>query len=281
MIYKVLIAIDWENINTGNKTDWKFMEKYPQKSLSIYIFHSDLQKAAFPIFPHIPVTYEPTPKQELLNGSKNSTDRHMIKTILKKVLDENYNEVILVSDDRIFESLKQLLDKIAVKTTIEYSDTQFFKKQPVIERIFEILAECPVTLDELQNKYHKKHTHNLTEDALKQVKCSLKDTLNKLLGMNLICIIESENKYALNNHTDTQQLQEEEIEQNIQAIIQILCNKLSKGHEIDRSTLFNAIKGNTVFSDKFTTKPAKDKVIQKLIEKNVIKPIGDETYTIQ
>lgn len=284
MVYKVLIAIDWENINTGNKTKWEFIEKYPPKSVNIVIFHYDLKKSVTPIFPRIPVTYEPTPKLESFNGSKNSTDRHMMRTILKKVLDENYNEVVIVSDDKIFDILKSLLEQIKIPTTIEYSDIHTFRKHLVVERIFELLEESPATLEDLQNRYHKKYNHNLVDEVQKQVNLSLKDTLNKLIAINAIYIIQDEtlnnNKYTLHHHTENHQLQEGEIEENISDVIQILYNKHPKGHELDRSTLFNTIKGNTIFSDKFNSKTIKDKLIQKLIEKNILLPVGQK-YILQ
>lgn len=278
MVYKMLVAIDWENINMGNKSDWKFLEKHPQKSITIYVFHSDLQKSSFPIFPHIPIVYEPTPKTEVLNGEKNTTDRHMIKTVLKKVLDENYTEVIIVSDDKIFGHLKTLLDKIAIKTTIEYSDTQSFKKQPVIEHILEILEQIPCTFEELQNNYKKKYNHDINVHSTQQVKLSIKDTLIKLSNMNLINVDE-QGKYVSSNHSTLQKIQEG-IDENLTAITQILYNNHSKGKELDRSSLFNTIKGNTIFKDSFTSKTEKDKLIEKLIQKNIIKPLGDN-YILQ
>lgn len=274
----MLVAIDWENINMGNKSDWKFLEKSPQKSITIYVFHSDLQKTSFPIFPHIPVVYEPTPKTEALNGEKNTTDRHMIKTVLKKVLDENYTEVVIVSDDKIFGHLKTLLDKIAIKTTIEYSDTQNFKKQSVTEHILEILGQTPCTLEELQNNYQKKYNHDINAHCVQQVKLSIHDTLSKLLNMNLVSIDE-QNKYTSYNHNNIQKI-EEGIDENLAAIVQILYNNHSKGKEFDRSSLFNTIKGNTIFKDSFTSKTEKDKLIEKLIQKNILKPLGDN-YILQ
>lgn len=218
-MYKVLIAIDWENINFGNKKDWKFMENYPQKSIVVLVFHSDIKKSVFPVFPHLSVIYKPTPAHEKVENPKNSTDRYMIRTILSKVTEENYNEVIVVSDDRIFQKLKDLLEIIGVKTTIEYSDRQNLKK---------LFPE------------------NATDKA--------------------------------KNTTDNP---ENEVNESIEAISQILYNKHSKGHVFDKSSLFNTIKANSIFTKKFKGKATKNKIIEKLIEKGVLMGDNNQKYILQ
>lgn len=278
MLYKVLIAIDWENINSGNKTDWNFIKNYPQNSVTIYVFHSDIQKSVPPIFPHIPVVYEPTPKQEQINGAKNCTDRHIIKTVLKKVLNENYNEVVIVSDDKGFEKLITLLQQIDIKASTEYSDLKKLRQYKTVERVLSILDNNSLTYEELQNSYLKKYNTNLDDDCIHETKFKGKELLNKMITINSIQL--AENKYSLKgqlNSTET----ETEILENLDAIIQILRNKHHKDNILDRSTLFNAIKGNTIFAEKFKSKTAKDKIIEKLIEKKVITPTDNDKFYVQ
>ncbi len=278
MIYKVLIAIDWENINSGNKTDWNFIKNYPQNTVNIYVFHSDITKSTPPIFPHIPVVYEPTPKQEQINSAKNCTDRHIIKTVLKKVLSENYSEVVIVSDDKIFEKLTTLLQQIDIKASIEYSDLKKLRQYKVVEDILSILSNNILTYEELQNRYHKKYSTDLEDACINETKLKGKELLNKMIIINSIQLVE--NKYSLKgqlNSTET----ETEILESLDAIIQILRNKHQKGDILDRGSLFNAIKGGTMFSNKFNSKTAKDKIIEKLIEKGVLVKNNNEEYTIQ
>lgn len=279
MLYKVLIAIDWENINSGNKTDWNFIKNYPQNSVIIYVFHSDIQKTVPPVFPHIPVVYEPTPKQEQINGAKNCTDRHIIKTVLKKVLNENYNEVVIVSDDKGFEKLTALLQHIDIKVSTEYSDLKKLRQYKTVERILSLLeTNGAISYAELENSYSKKYSTHIEKDCNDETKLSVQEILKKLVSINhLQCI---ENKYGIKNQVNSQDAENEVIE-NLDAIIQILRNKHEKGNILDRSTLFNAIKGNTPFADKFNSKTAKNTVIAKLIEKKVIVLTNDDKFVVQ
>lgn len=278
MIYKVLIAIDWENINFGNKTDWNFIKEYPPNAVTIYVFHSDITKSTPPIFPHIPVVYEPTPKQEQINGAKNCTDRHIIKTVLKKILIENYTEVVVVSDDKGFEKLTALLQQIDIKASIEYSELKKLRQYKIVERILSILDNSMLTYEELQNSYFKKYNTNLDEYCMNETKLKGKELLNKMISINIIQLVET--KYSLKEQLISAET-ETEILESLDAIIQILRNKHQKGSVLDRSSLFNAIKGNTIFSDRFNSKTTKDKIIEKLIEKGVLIKNNNEDYMIQ
>lgn len=279
MLYKVLIAIDWENINSGNKTDWNFIKNYPQNSVIIYVFHSDIQKTVPPVFPHIPVVYEPTPKQEQINGAKNCTDRHIIKTVLKKVLNENYNEVVIVSDDKGFEKLTALLQHIDIKVSIEYSDLKKLRQYKTVERILSLLeTNGTITYAELENSYSKRYNTHIEKDCNDEIKLSLVEVLKKLIATNYVQSIE--NKYCIKSQVNTQDAENEVIE-NLEAVIQVLRNKHKKGDILDRSSLFNTIKSSKVFADKFSSKTAKDKLITQLLEKKIIKITNEDKFEVQ
>lgn len=280
MTKKILVAIDWENVNLGNKANWDFLQEYPKKNLTVFLFHQDLSKAKPPIIPNVPITYLPTPSEEReTKGQKNSTDRFMIKTILQEVFEQNtYENVILVSDDKGFETLLLLLkENFLIHTEQKRSDINNLKELNITQNILTLLKEKPIGVKRLPIVYQQIYQNKLSEQLALESRLSLKEFFAMLEESNILYKDTKENTYALL----VKRIQNPQHKNDVfEDITNYIKGHTTQGDTFTRSVLFSFIRKNTQFIAHLNSKKSKQDLIIHLKNKKVVQEIGTDVYQI-